>query len=110
MAEGDRQAVRNVVIIEAIVGAVATDDGIGWFDVSGHSQAVIHVEGITTGTVQVRGSNQEARPGLTDDEVQVGSDITSNAMVAVTAMPRWMKVMVSAWTTGTFNVYVLLRP
>lgn len=110
MAQGDLTVVRETVVLEAIVGAVAASDGMGWFDTSGYKQAVVHIEGITTATVQIRGSNQAAMPGATDDEVLLISEVTADAMSIVTAVPRWMKIMVSAWTTGTINVYVMLRP
>ncbi len=116
MAQGDRTSFpvgRSVVGIEAIIGAVATSDGVGWISTAGYSQVLIHTEGMTTGTFQIRGSNQTAQPAATDDEAQIGSDFVdaaANVFTSVTTVPRWLKVMVSAWTTGTINSYVLLRP
>lgn len=116
MAQGDRTSFpmgRSVVGIEAIVGAVAISDGVGWIDTVAYSQALIHTEGMTTGTFQIRGSNQTARPAATDDELQIGSDFVdaaANVFTSVVTVPRWLKVMVSAWTAGTVNCYVLLRP
>ena len=109
MAEGDKVAIREAIVYESVIGAVAASDGMGWVDTSGFAQAVIHVEGITTATVQFRGSNQTVRPALTDDEVPI-SEVTANGMTTLIGLPRWMKVMVSAWTTGTVNCYMMLRP
>ena len=109
MAEGDKVKIREAIVYESVIAAVAVSDGMGWVDTSGFAQAIIHVEGITTATVQFRGSNQTAQPGLTDDEVPI-SEVTANGMTTLTGLPRWLKVKVSAWTTGTVNCYTMLRP
>lgn len=108
MAQGDLDKTQGMLGIAAVVGAVATSDGVGWFLTAGFSQIVVHVEGITTGTVQLRGSNQTAQPAATDDELAIG-EVTADGWLVSTALPKWMKVMVSAWTTGTFNAYALLK-
>lgn len=113
MAQGDTKEYpisRGMALsYEAIVGAVGVTDGIGWILTTGFNRMSVHVEGITTGTVQIRGSNAPDRPADATDAFVV-DEITSDELSNLTALPKWIKVMVSAWTTGTFNVYILLRP
>ena len=92
------------VSVEGVLftGAVAINDG-EWVDVRGISPMSIHVAGITTATVQIRGSNAAAAPANNTHGVPIGADITADGMAAVTTPMNWLKARVSAWTTGTIS-------
>ena len=80
-------------------GVAATDTG-DWVDVSDLENMTIDVYGITTATVQVRGFNTISKPLASADGRLIGSNITTDKMVAIHPM-KWVKIKVSAWTTGT---------
>lgn len=95
---------RHWLMVDAVV---ATDDG-NWFDVGPFSKGMeIRFTGITTATLQIRGSSAAAQPDDSDDQAQIGSDVTANGTVDVTSPPRWLKIKTSAWTTGTISVFMV---
>lgn len=88
------------------VGAV--DDGV-WIDTGNFNEASIHVEGITTATVQIRGSDESTKPANTDHAVQIGTDITADGRVEVAVLPRFIKARISVFTAGTISVFMTMR-
>lgn len=80
-----------------------------WVNIAGW-EASIEVEGITTATVQIRGSNRKVQPASSFDGFQLGSDITADKCVALDAPVTWIKVMISSWTGGTINAYLQTKP
>jgi hypothetical protein len=76
-----------------------------WIDVHAFRDKSIHVMGVTTATLQIRISNSPIEPAMTDDGIQLGANITANGVHATTTPCRWMKVMVSAYTSGTIKVF-----
>lgn len=80
-----------------------------WINLAGW-EASIEVEGITTATVQLRGSNHKGQPANSYDGFQIGSDITTDKLVALDAPVTWIKAMVSSWTGGTINSYLQTKP
>ena len=95
-------SVLNAKLLDAIV---ATGNG-EWIDVRGLKSYNIHTSGITTATIQVRGSNDEARPSDATHDIQLGSDITADGMTQFTAPVRWIKARVTVWTSGTITVII----
>lgn len=93
---------------QLVASAVATGNG-EWINIEGLAPFSIHVSGITTATVQVRGSDKATIPANTAHEIQLGSDITADGLYEYTVPVRWIKAMVSAWTTGTIIVEFLCR-
>lgn len=86
--------------------AVAVSNGV-WVDARAFRSASVHTFGTFVGTVQVRGSNAVADPGPTNHEIAIGSDITTATLTFITTLPvRWLKVRVSAYTSGTVNAYL----
>lgn len=81
-------------------GVVAVMDG-EWFDARGLGPIGIEVSGITTATAQIRGSNATAKPADNTHGSAIGADITADGIVRVDTPVCWMKVRVSAWTSGT---------
>ena len=82
--------------------SVATDNGV-WLDTGGFAEASIEINGITTATVVVRGSNAESKPAASTHRVSLSSQ-TADTIVALTQLPRWLKVQISVWTAGTVVV------
>lgn len=90
-------------------GAVATDDG-EWFSTRGVESLVVVTSGITTGTVRISGSNDATIPANSADQNTI-ADQTADAVTSYEQheLPRWVKIHVHAWTTGTFIVTVKRR-
>ncbi len=106
----DKKRVEGQTTIKAtlIDSAVATGDG-EWINIEGMNYYSTHVSGITTATVQVFGSNKATIPDNTDDEEQLGVDITADGIQEYSVPLRWIKAKVSAWTAGTIIVEFLGR-
>ena len=83
----------------------ATNDGV-WVDVSGFKDFTLHVDGITTATVQWHGSNKATLPANTDDDSQIGVDITADGLYQAPGPFKWMKASISAWTSGTISAFL----
>lgn len=94
--------------VQLTESAVATENG-EWVNIEGLAPFSIHVSGITTGTVQIRISNDATKPADATHDIQLGSDITADGMTENTIPVRWIKSRVSAWTTGTFIVELVSR-
>lgn len=97
---------KTIMRAQLLTNAVATGNG-EWIDTSGLSLMSIHISGITTATVEIDGSNEVTRPSDATHGIKLNAtDITTNQMVVITAAYRWMKVRVTAWTSGTINAYL----
>lgn len=110
MASGDVLATSNrlherVILLEDIG---APDNGV-WVDCRGFSTGLVTVTGITTATVQIRGSNETAKPAAATHAAQIGADITADSGVQLTALPAWIKARVSAFTSGTIRVIIQMH-
>lgn len=88
---------------ELIDDAEATADGV-WLDVGRYAKASIQIAGITTATVDIRGSNAEAKPADNTHGTIIGSAVTADTFASVDPLPRWIKARVTAWTSGTVRV------
>ena len=94
----------SVLNAKLIDSAVATTDG-EWIDIRGLQNYNIHITGITTGTVQIYGSNTDAKPANNVDHILLTTASTADEMKSFAdTNVRWIKAKVSAWTTGTFDV------
>jgi hypothetical protein len=80
----------------------AVTDGV-WIEVKGFKRLSIDISGITTATLEVRGSNDPLKPLNTNHGRQLGANVTADAIVNVDVPVRWIKVRVSAHTSGTIN-------
>lgn len=85
---------------------VAAGDG-EWIKVLGLTPMTVDIAGITSATIQVRGSDQPTVPANGDHQRQLGSNITSDQIVTIDAPVKWLKVMVSAWVSGTISAYLI---
>jgi hypothetical protein len=91
---------------KSVDAAVAIGNGV-WVDARAFRSASLHTFGTFVATVQVRGSNSIADPGAANHEIAIGADITTATLTFITTLPvRWLKVRVSAYTSGTVNAYL----
>lgn len=91
---------------KSVDAAVAIGNGV-WVDARAFRSASVHTFGTFVGTAQVRGSNSVADPGAANHEIQIGADVTTATLTFITTLPvRWLKVRVSAYTSGTVNAYL----
>ena len=107
MADGDIQqdssSIRTWLLTDA---AVATGDGV-WVTIGPFRQNInIHVDGITTATVEIDGSSTSSIPANTNHGDQIGGNITADGHISLLEPPRWVKARVTAWTSGTISVYM----
>ncbi len=99
MASGDQIDKDAFLLLD---GVTATGDGV-WVDTKRFKVSSIHVFGITTATVQVRGSNARTKPANNVDAIQIGANITADGIVSIAYPLRWIKCKVSAYTSGTVS-------
>jgi len=75
-----------------------------WFDTKKWGGAgTLQVTGAGTYVIQIRGSNAEFIPLDTDDQVQVGKDITVPGIHGMNFNTRWVKAIISTYTSGTIT-------
>lgn len=100
-----QQFVRGVWFYAATMlnGVTATGNG-EWVEVNGKFS--VQVSGITTATVQIRGSNQVTKPSDTVHEEALGADITADGITYNSIPVKWAKVRVSAYTAGSISAYL----
>lgn len=91
---------------QVLTSAVALTDG-EWIDVSGLQPISVHVMGITTATVEVDGSNEATRPANSTHGIKINAGtITADTHEVITRPLRWLKVRVTAYTSGTIHGYL----
>ena len=114
MANGSILHRRNSALqVTFLDGVTATSDG-QWVDTIDYAEGCIHVSGISTATVQLRGYNiTTVAPENTVHGFQIGSNITATAdsqtTIALATMPRFLKVMVSGFGSGTITAAAIIR-
>lgn len=96
-------------IRQVLSGVTAVNDGVWveWVTSSSDAEGSVVVTGITTATVQVRVSNSITLPANSYHGIQLGPDITQDDGMLITGRFRWVKVMVSAYTSGTIDANLL---
>lgn len=97
---------RYVMQAQMLTDVVAVANG-EWIAMDGVRPFSVQVTGITTATVQVRGSNAPTKPADNTHGFQLGSNLTADGVVAVETPVRWVKVQVTVWTSGTLNAYLV---
>lgn len=124
MAHGDLQyQTRHDRLVLFVDSAVATADGV-WIDSAHYTELSLTLSGVTTAAIQVRGSDDLTKPansthgqpvtvalttGTTAAAATVNVTNANGSMYVVGTLPRWVKVQVTAWTTGTLVCYGLFR-
>jgi hypothetical protein len=99
---------RTIVRAQLLTNVTAIADG-EWIDVSGLNQLSLDIRGITSATVQLRGSNEPTKPLDSTHGNQLGSDTTVDGFVIVSASVRWLKLRVSTFVSGNINAYLEAR-
>ena len=93
---------------QLLTNIAATSNG-QWVAIEGLNPFTIHVTGITTATAELRVSNNSTKPLDTAHEVAyptAGASLTADGMWAIIDPVRWVKVRISAYTSGTINAYL----
>jgi hypothetical protein len=91
--------------------AVATTDG-SWVSLAGRHPVTVSIEGTFVGSVQVLVSNNPRQPLDSFNDVPVFGGLTHTAPAAMTvdAAYQWIKVRVSAYTSGSISAFMLGGP
>ncbi len=97
------KACREYTLLDAKTSTTSGE----WADVSGWRRATVHITGIVTATCQIRGCATPTKPLDSEDHIQIGSDITSDTLYEITAKLKWLKVKISAYTSGTISAYAI---
>lgn len=105
VAISHRRSLGHTTIQATLLDAVTATNVGTWVDCSGVYLLTVEVTGITTATVDLRGSNLLTRPNDVQDEVQI-EDVTENSIIVVPFPIRWIKAAVSAYTSGTISAYL----
>lgn len=114
MANGTILHRRNSALqFTALDAVTATSDG-QWVDTIDYAEGNLHVTGISTATVQMRGYDiGTVLPANTVHGFQIGANITATAdsqtTIALATMPRFFKVMVSGHGSGTITAAAIIR-
>lgn len=83
-----------------------TDTG-EWVTVTGVTPLSFQIDGITSATVQLRGSNKPTKPANSSDEFQLGQNITVDGLFVLDAPVRFVKAKVSTYVSGSINCYMV---
>lgn len=99
------------ILYDTLLSAVTSTTTGQWIPTMGVRPLVVTLEGAFSATCKVRVSNAPTQPDDTNsDTPQFGSDITAgndgNAALSIDAPFRYIKVQVSAYTSGTIYAYV----
>lgn len=95
---------RKVARATLLSAVVATDDGV-WIDIEGFNEQTVHIEGITTATAKVNISATPTKPANNAHGIEAAS-CAADCAVVVSMGVRWIKVRVSAYTSGTISAYL----
>ncbi len=103
----NQKRVNGVSLLRATLldAIVATGNG-EWIDISGLKAYNIHTSGITTATLQIRGSNDVSKPSDATHDIQLGSSITADGMKEFATPLKWIKVRVTVWAAGTITTVI----
>jgi len=96
---------RDRVQATLLSAATGTTNG-QWHDVSRWDTITVHVKGVTSATVNICASCAPAQPADSADEYEV-TPVTSDGIIDITTRPKWLKVRVSVYATGTIYAYAI---
>ena len=78
-----------------------------WINNLDFTRVSIHVKGIVTAVLQLRGSNAPIKLNDIDDEIQIGSDITTDQILFYEVPIKWIKMKINSYTAGTISAYLV---
>lgn len=89
----------------------ATTDG-EWVQLKGRHPLTITIEGDFVGSVEIMASNNPSPPAdsFNDAPLVGGVALTTPAVVMVDAAHNWLKVSVTAYSSGAISAYVMSGP
>ena len=82
-----------------------------WVDARDWESLLAHVTIETTATVIINGSNASTIPANSAHGITLASALTATGIFTLEAkeIPRWVKIRVSAWTSGDVDVDFKIR-
>lgn len=101
-----RYAWTHEEIVPLYTNHTTTDNGT-WLDMSGAQSVMVVVNGITTGTVNLRGFNSgTTAPAASEHGEELKSALTADGVWSLERkeIPRWVKVYISAGSNITLDV------
>ena len=111
MADGDI-VLRTSESLHALLldAQVTTTNGV-WVDAAPYAAGFVTIVGITTGTIEIRGSNAATRPANASHEALMATALTADGFVSIPALPKWIKARVTVGTTitATAGLYATAR-
>ena len=80
-----------------------------WVSLKGRHPLTVTIEGDFVGTVKIFASNNPSQPADSFNFCPIvgGVALSAPAIVIVDAAHNWLKVAVTAWTSGAISAYVL---
>lgn len=94
--------------VELLPSTSATTTGV-WFDTTELASGSIEFILAGTATLQLRGSNAQTKPADAADGTQIDVDITATVIRSIEHCPRYLKVKVSAWSSGACTANAVLH-
>jgi hypothetical protein len=110
MANGDRGTrSANAEQFTMIDGATGTTDGV-WIDTADFAGASLEITiAGGTATVEIDGTNVDAKPANNTHGTAIGSTFTSSDFGTIRYSPRWTKARITALSGATVNVLANFR-
>jgi hypothetical protein len=108
MADGTKVLETPEVLHAVLLDAATAATNGTWFDLGAHRKDVaLHVDGINGDTISITGSSTTTIPANATHADLIGSTITADGHLALTAPPRFIKARISTYSAGTVSVYVV---
>lgn len=86
--------------------AAATSNGV-WYDITAWERVSVQVSGTFVGTAQIFGWCGPTKLSDATDGVKLGSDISTPTIYEVHAKIKWVKVKISAYTSGNIDAFAV---
>lgn len=97
---------RKAELYELLKAATGTTHGV-WIPAALFQNIKLEITGTFNATLKAYGTHK-MDPGDSDDGIQIGSDITAAGFVAITGPYNFIRVGVTAFTSGSINCKALL--
>lgn len=88
-----------------VLNAASATGSSNWISVVDWLNTNLDVRVTGTGTAKIMLSNESSQPSSGNDGPQQGADVTSTSMVNFSVPAKWMKIKVTALSSGTITVY-----
>lgn len=100
ISKTDKANINTSLLLTMLDGASGVNTKSLWMENKFTKVASLHVDSINSDafTVQLRGSNKPDLPEDTDIGFQIGNDISTAGLTAVSVLSRWVRVVLTAHT------------